>query len=49
MQVLTDRGVIAADTTAFSGQFGVLIVSVVTALALVLATRRRLGYPAVPV
>jgi uncharacterized protein len=45
VQVLADRGVIAEDTAMFSGQFGVLIVSAVTALALILLTRRRLGYP----
>ncbi|WP_328353321.1 CPBP family intramembrane metalloprotease [Mycobacterium sp. NBC_00419] len=42
---LADKGVISPDAAAFSGQFGVLILGVVMALALVLFTRRRLGYP----
>ena len=45
LQRLADRGVLSADAAAFSGQFGVLILCVVTALALVVLTRRRLGYP----
>ncbi|WP_167104293.1 CPBP family intramembrane glutamic endopeptidase [Mycobacterium sp. DL592] len=42
---LADKGVISSDVAQFSGQFGVLILCVVTTLALVLVTRRRLGYP----
>ena len=34
----------ARHAAALSGQFGVLILCVVTALALVVLTRRRLGY-----
>jgi hypothetical protein len=45
LQRLADRGVFSADAAALSGQFGVLILCVVTALALVVLTRRRLGYP----
>ena len=45
LQRLADRGVFSADDAALSGQFGVLILCVVTALALVVLTRRRLGYP----
>lgn len=45
LQRLADRGVISADAAAFSGQFGVLLLCVVCALALALLTRGRLGYP----
>jgi len=45
LQRLADWGVLSADAAAFSGQFGVLILCVVTALVLVVLTRRRLGYP----
>ena len=45
LQRLADRGVFSADAASLSGQFGVLILCVVTALALVWFTRRRLGYP----
>ena len=39
LQVLADRGVIPADAAAFSVEFGVLIVAVLTALALIALTR----------
>ncbi|GAY15000.1 CPBP family intramembrane glutamic endopeptidase [Mycobacterium sp. shizuoka-1] len=45
LQRLADRRVISADAVAFSVQFGVLIVAVVLALGLLIATRGRLGYP----
>jgi membrane protease YdiL (CAAX protease family) len=45
LQRLADRGVFSADAAALSGQFGVLILCVVTAPALVVLTRRRLSYP----
>ena len=45
LQRLADRGVISADAAAFGGQFGVLLLCVVCALALALLTRGRLGYP----
>ena len=45
LQRLADRGVFSADAAGFSGQFGVLILCVITALTLVVLTRRRLGYP----
>ena len=38
LQVLADRGVIPADAAAFSVEFGVLIVAVLTALALIALT-----------
>lgn len=46
LQVLADRGVISADAASFSVEFGVLIVAVLTALALIVLTRGRLGYRA---
>jgi CAAX protease family protein len=45
LQRLADGGVFSADAAALSGQFAVLILCVITALALVVLTRRRLGYP----
>ena len=48
LQVLADRGVIPADAAAFSVEFGVLIVAVLTALALIALTRGRLGYGRMP-
>ncbi len=45
LQRLADRGALSADAAGFSGQFGVLILCVLTALALVMSTRGRLGYP----
>lgn len=42
---LADKGVISADVASFSGQFGVLILCLVTAVVLVVLTRRQLGYP----
>ena len=45
LQRLADRGRLSTEAAGFSSQFGVLILCVVTALALVVLTRRRLGYP----
>ena len=45
LQRLGDRGVIPADTATFSGEFGVLILCLLTVLALVVLTRRKLSYP----
>lgn len=45
VQVLADRGVIAADTALFCAGFGALGAAVVSAAALALGTRRRLSYP----
>jgi membrane protease YdiL (CAAX protease family) len=45
LQRLADRGLIATEAAAFSVQFGVLIVGVLMALGLLVATRGRLGYP----
>lgn len=35
---------ISSDVATFSGQFGVLILCLLTAVVLVVATRRQLGY-----
>ena len=45
LQRLADWGVLSTDAASFSGQFGMLMLCVVTTLALVVLTRRRLGYP----
>jgi membrane protease YdiL (CAAX protease family) len=44
LERLGDKGVISSDVATFSGQFGVLILCLLTAVVLVVATRRQLGY-----
>ncbi len=45
LQRLGDKGVISSDVATFSGQFGVLILCLLAAVVVVVATRRQLGYP----
>lgn len=45
VQVLADKGIITPDGAGFSSQFGVLVTVVIAAVAIVAATRMRVGYP----